>query len=114
MYESKHQGLLPRAAFYRRIAAHLAVALALVAVSLAIGMAGYMLTEQMSALDAFLNAAMLLSGMGEITPLDTSAGKLFAGVFALYAGLVFVASAALVVTPLVHRVLHHFHVSDRS
>jgi intracellular septation protein A len=114
MYEAKHERLLPRAAFYRRIAAHVAAALALIVVSLAIGIAGYMLTEQMSALDGFLNAAMLLSGMGEVTPLDTSAGKLFAGLFALYAGLVFVASAALVVTPLIHRVLHHFHVSEKS
>ena len=113
MYEAKHQRLLPRAAFYRRIAAHVTVAFALIAVSLAIGMTGYLLTEPMSALDAFLNSAMLLSGMGQVTPLTTSAGKLFAGLFALYAGLVFVASAALVVTPLIHRVLHHFHVSER-
>ena len=113
MYEAKHQPLLARSAFYRRITAHMAVAVGLILVSLGIGMAGYMATEQMPALDAFLNVAMLLGGMGPVSPLNTSAGKLFAGVFALYAGLVFIACAALVLTPLLHRVLHHFHVSDK-
>ena len=113
MYEAKHQPLLTRSDFYRRIALHIAVAVALVLVSLAAGMAGYMATEQMPALDAFLNAAMLLGGMGPVGTLSTSAGKLFAGIFALYAGLVFIACAALVLTPLLHRVLHHFHFSEK-
>lgn len=113
MYESKRQSLLPRVTFYRRIAGHLAIGAALVAVSLGFGMLGYMATEHMSALDAFLNAAMLLGGMGPVTPLTTSAGKLFAGCFALYAGLVFIACAALVMAPIFHRALHHFHVSEK-
>lgn len=112
MYEAKHQPLLTRSAFFRRVAAHVAMAAALVAASLGIGMIGYMVTEQMPAMDAFLNSAMLLGGMGPVGTLNTSAGKLFAGVFALYAGLVFIACAALVLTPLLHRVLHHFHVGD--
>lgn len=112
MYEAKHQPLLTRSAFFRRIAAHVAAAIGLVVVSLGLGMVGYMSTEQMPAMDAFLNAAMLLGGMGPVGTLNTSAGKLFAGVFALYAGLVFIACAALVLTPLLHRVLHHFHVGD--
>ena len=57
---------------------------------------------------------MLLGGMGPVTTLNTDGGKLFAGVFALYAGLVFIVSAALVVTPLLHRVLHRFHVSEKD
>jgi len=114
MYEAKHQPLLTRSAFYRRILAHVAAALGLVLLSLGIGMAGYVATEQMSALDAFLNTAMLLGGMGPVSTLNTNAGKLFAGVFALYAGLVFIACAALVLTPLLHRLLHHFHVSERA
>ena len=112
MYEAKHQPLLARSAFYRRVAAHVAVAVGLVVVSLGIGMIGYMTTEQMPAMDAFLNAAMLLGGMGPVGTLNTSAGKLFAGIFALYAGLVFIACDVLVLTPLLHRVLHHFHVGD--
>ena len=113
MYETKRQPLLARSAFFRRVAAHVAAAVGLVVASLGIGMIGYMATEQMPAMDAFLNAAMLLDGMGPVGTLNTSAGKFFAGVFALYAGLVFIACAALVLTPLLHRVLHHFHVSDR-
>lgn len=114
MYEHKSKPLLSRAAFYRRVAAHVGLAVGVIAISLLIGMAGYMLTEHMPALDAFLNVSMLLGGMGPITPLVTTAGKLFAGLFALYAGLVFIACATLVMMPALHRVLHHFHVGDKS
>ena len=114
LYESKNRPLLPRPVFYRRLAAHVAVALGLIVFSLGIGMAGYMATEHLHALDAFLNTAMLLGGMGPVATLATSAGKLFAGLFALYAGLVFVACATLVIMPVLHRVLHHFHVGDKA
>ena len=114
MYEPKNKPLLSRADFYRRIAAHLAVALALMAFSIIMGMAGYMITEHMPALDAFLNVSMLLGGMGPINPLTTAAGKLFAGLFALYAGLVFIVCATVVMAPVLHRVLHHFHISDKT
>jgi hypothetical protein len=77
-------------------------------------MIGYALTEGMSWIDGFLNSAMLLGGMGPVNAPLTFGGKLFAGVFALYAGLVFIVCAALVLTPLIHRVLHHFHVSEKT
>jgi hypothetical protein len=82
---------------------------ALLAVSLAMGMAGYMEFERLPAMDAFLNSAMLLGGMGPVNNPVTEAGKLFAGCYALYAGLVFIVTAALIFTPVVHRVLHKFH-----
>lgn len=113
MYEARHQPLLSRSAFYQRITLHVAVAVALIAVSLAAGMAGYMATEHMSALDAFLNSAMLLGGMGPVNPLATAGGKLFAGCYALYAGLVFIVCAALVLTPVLHRLLHRFHADEK-
>jgi hypothetical protein len=113
MYESKNHPVLSRAAFYQRVAGHLALACGLILISLVLGMAGYMATEGMPALDAFLNTAMLLGGMGPVSTLATSGGKLFAGLFALYAGLVFVACATLVMAPVLHRILHHFHVSER-
>jgi hypothetical protein len=113
VYESRTQPLLARTAFARRFAAHVAIAVALLVCSLGIGMLGYMATEHMSAIDAFVNVAMLLGGMGPVSPLQTAAGKLFAGLFALYAGLVFIICAAVVLTPVLHRLLHHFHVSDR-
>ena len=113
MYESRRQPLLGQRAFLKRLLGHFAVAFALVLGSVAIGMAGYIRLEGFSALDAFLDTAMLLGGMGPVHVPRTDAGKLFAGFFALYAGLVFVATAALVLGPLVHRVLHRFHL-DRE
>lgn len=109
MYESRRQRPLPRAHFVRRLGLHMALAMAVLAVSLGIGMAGYVAFEHLSLLDAFLNAAMLLGGMGPVDLPKSEAGKLFAGCYALYAGLVFIATAALVLTPLLHRVLHRFH-----
>jgi len=113
MYESRRQPLIRPADFLRRVLGHAAAALALVAGSLALGMAGYMHFEALSPLDAFLEASMLLGGMGPLKAPVTDAGKLFAGFFALYAGLVFIATAALILGPLAHRVLHRFHL-DRD
>ena len=100
MYESKHQPPLPRAHFARRLGLHLALALGVLGLSLGIGMVGYANFERLSWLDAFLNAAMLLGGMGPVDAPRTDAGKLFAGCYALYAGLVFIATAALLLAPL--------------
>jgi hypothetical protein len=112
MYEHRHEPVLPREAFARRFLQHLGCALGLLALSLALGVGGYVYLEDMPPLDAFLNAAMLLGGMGPVTALHSDAGKLFAGCYALYAGLVFIATAALMITPVAHRVLHHFHWQD--
>jgi hypothetical protein len=114
MYESRKQPILARARFARRLVTHSAAALGLLAVSLAIGMAGYVAFERLSWLDAFLNASMLLGGMGPVDPPKTPAGKLFAGFYALYAGLVFIVTAAVLLAPLLHRVLHRFHVDEKS
>lgn len=113
MYEGRSQHPLPRSQFIARLAQHLVGATALLLASLAIGMAGYMYFEDMSTVDAFLNASMLLGGMGPVTPPTHFGGKVFAGVYALYAGLVFIISAALVITPLAHRILHKFHWDAR-
>ncbi len=109
MYESKKHPPLPSTGFVKRVLLHLSVALGLLTTSLAIGMVGYMTLEHLSPLDAFLNSAMLLGGMGPVNPPVTDGGKLFAGLYALYAGLVFIVTAALVFTPVVHRLLHKFH-----
>lgn len=74
---------------------------------------GYVFFEKMSWLDAFLNASMLLGGMGPVNPPQTDGGKLFAGCYALYAGLVFIATAALLFTPLLHRLMHRFHWDEK-
>lgn len=114
MYESRHQPLLHRAKFLRRLLLHYTVAIALVVLSIGIGMLGYRHFEHLSWLDAFLNTSMLLGGMGPIQFPQTDSGKLFAGFFALYAGLVFIASAALLLAPVVHRLMHRFHLTNSS
>lgn len=113
MYESRHQPLLHRAGFVRRVLGHAAAVVALIGASIAIGVAGYACFEGLPWLDAFLETAMLLGGMGPIHAPRTEAGKLFAGLFALYAGLVFIVTAALLLAPVLHRLLHHFHL-ERS
>jgi len=88
---------------------HAAAALALMLVSLMLGMAGYQYFEQFPWRDAFLNAAMLMGGMGPVDAPRTDGGKWFPRLYALYAGLILLVAAVLVVTPVVHRVMHRFH-----
>lgn len=109
MYEHKHEQPVTSRVFAWRLLGQLCVALGLLTLSLAVGMWGYAHFEGLPWVDAFLNAAMLLGGMGPVNPPHTHAGKLFAGWYALYAGLVFIATAALLFTPIFHRVIHRFH-----
>ncbi|HEY2346417.1 MAG TPA: hypothetical protein VGH80_11100 [Xanthomonadaceae bacterium] len=110
MYESRHHPLLPFARFMRRWIRHALVALALVVVSLLIGIAGYAHYEHLPWVDGFLNSAMLLGGMGPVDAPKTEGGKLFAGFYALYAGLVFIVAMGIAFAPVVHRILHKFHL----
>jgi hypothetical protein len=109
MYESKKQPPIARSQFAIRMLNHLLATICLLFLSLLLGILGYVLFEHLSLIDAFLNASMLLGGMGPVDMPVTNAGKLFAGFYALYAGLVFIVSAALIFTPVLHRVLHRFH-----
>src|SRR5512137_825377 len=110
MYEHRHQPLLPRVAFVFRLARHLAVAGIIVLGSLAVGVAGYHYVAGLPLIDALVNAAMLLGGMGPVNELHTDAAKLFAATYALYSGLVFLIVAGVVFAPVFHRVIHHFHL----
>ena len=115
MYETRVQEPLSPRRFFRRLSLHAGLAFAIFLPSLAAGMAGYIYFEHLPWRDAFLNAAMLLGGMGPVDAPKTAGGKLFAGCYALYAGVFFLASAAIVIAPVVHRVLHTFHgESSRS
>jgi hypothetical protein len=112
VYESLQDTPLDRPQFLRRLAGHFLVVSGLIAGSLALGMVGYVGFEHLSWVDAFLNASMLLGGMGPVNAPQTTGGKLFAGLYALYAGLVFIVSAAVMLTPVAHRVLHKLHFED--
>lgn len=109
MYESRGARPVSRAVFLRRFAGHFAFAALVVAGSLGAGMWGYEHFEHLAWRDAFLNAAMLLGGMGPVNAPVTPAGKLFAGCYALYAGPVFLAAVGILAVPVFHRLLHQFH-----
>jgi len=109
VYEPKVHPPIPPERFIRRVLLHAAAGLAVLAFSLALGMAGYEYFEQLPWRDAFLNAAMLMGGMGPVDAPRTNGGKVFAGLYALYAGLVFLVAAGLVFAPIVHRLMHKFH-----
>jgi hypothetical protein len=114
VYESRKKPLLPRRAFYRRLARSLALGCAIVLASLGLGMLGYHGFENLPWLDAFLNAAMILSGMGPVSPIQTPAGKLFAGCYALFSGLALITTVAVIFAPIFHRFLHKFHLEAES
>ena len=109
MYETRAEPILPRGRFIVRLAQHSAGAFGLVALSLLIGMVGYVAFERLPWIDAFLNSAMLLGGMGPVNNPVTPGGKLFAGLYALYCGLVVIVTMGVVLAPILHRALHKFH-----
>ena len=113
-YESKREPLLPKGSFARRLGANLLAAALLVGLSLLAGMAGYYHFESMSWIDAFVNASMILSGMGPMGPLQTWGGKCFAGWYALYSGLALILVSGLILAPLLHRVMHRFHLDTEE
>ncbi len=112
LFEPRRTPPLSHAQFAWRVARHVAVGGAVLLASLFAGMAGYVYFEGLSWLDAFLNASMLLGGMGPVESPQTPGGKLFAGLYALYAGLVFLVVGGVVLAPFLHRLLHRFHWDD--
>jgi hypothetical protein len=110
MYEHRTQTLLSKRAFAQRLARQGLVALVLVLGSLVLGTVGFHLASRQLWIDALLNSAMLLGGMGPVGDLGPTSGKLFATFFALYSGLVFLIVAGLLFMPVFHRVLHRFHL----
>ena len=110
MFEHRRDPLLPRGAFVARMIRSCVVAGVIILLSLALGMAGYHFLEHLPWLDAFLNASMILSGMGPVAQLQTGPGKLFAGAYALFSGLAFLSAVGVVLTPLFHRFIHKFHL----
>lgn len=111
-FERRRDALLSRAAFFRRLGRHLALASVIVGASLGIGVLGYHHLGGLPWVDSLLNASMILGGMGPVDALKSDAAKIFASVYALFSGLVFIGVAGILAAPLVHRLLHRFHLEE--
>ena len=110
MTETRKDQLLPRREFARRIAHSLATGLALILFSLGVGILGYHYLAGLAWIDAFLDASMILSGMGPLSPLHDDAAKIFAGCYAIYCGVALLGTTGIILTPFIHRSLHKFHL----
>jgi len=114
MYEHHKQPLASRRVFAQRLRRNGLIGLLLLASSLGIGMLGYHFLENLSWIDSLLNASMILGGMGPVSPLQTNAGKLFASFYAIYSGVILLASVGILIAPIFHRFLHRFHLADEK
>jgi hypothetical protein len=112
MYEGKHLPLVPLRIFVKRIICNLTIGFTIIVFSLGIGMMGYCHFEKMSLVDAYENAAMILSGMGPVNTIETVEGKIFAGTYALFSGIVFLVVIAIIMAPIFHRFFHRFLIKD--
>jgi hypothetical protein len=111
-FEHRSQKVISRHKFATRMVMAVGLWGALTAIGLTIGMVGYAYFEGMSVVDAYVNAAMILSGMGPLGELKTTGGKIFAGSYAILSGLIIVIATGFVLAPVFHRVLHRFHVEQ--
>jgi hypothetical protein len=114
MYERRADELAPRAVYFKRLLGSLAIALAVIVAGLLIGIAGYHYLAGFDWIDSLLEASMILGGMGPVNPLPSDEAKIFAAVYALFSGLVVLALMGIMLSPVVHRVLHKFHVDEKD
>lgn len=112
MFEHMHERVAPLSVFLKRMLGSAGLALGMLVVALFIGIGGYHWIAGLGWIDSLLEASMILGGMGPINPLPTSNAKVFASVYALFSGVVFIALMGLLLTPVAHRLLHKFHVKD--
>lgn len=112
MYEHKRHHLLPWQRFLRRASRHLLIGVLIVAVADSIGTIGYHTAGHLGWIDSFLNASMILSGMGPVDRMSSTAGKLFASFFALFSGIVFIGVMGITLAPWAHRLLHVVHAEE--
>jgi hypothetical protein len=110
MFEGRREKLAPLSVFIKRLVGWWAASLGIVSIVLLVGIAGYHWLGELGWVDSLLEASMILGGMGPVNPLKTTAVKLFASGYALFSGLVFIALIGFLITPVVHRMLHKFHV----
>ncbi len=113
MLEHHSKPLRPRNEYYSRLFLNFLWGGVIIFFSLILGTLGYHFTEHLGWIDAFLNASMILTGMGPVNPMVTTLGKLFASFYALFSGVVFLTTIAFVLTPVAHRLLHKFHLKEK-
>ena len=112
MFERKHEELAPVAVFVKRIFAALGIAFCLIGIALTIGIVGYHSLGKLGWVDSLLEASMILGGMGPVNTLAGDGVKIFASLYALFSGLIFIAVMGVVLAPVVHRFLHKFHIDE--
>jgi TRAP-type C4-dicarboxylate transport system permease small subunit len=113
-FERHHDELAPVSVFVKRLIASLLMALGLIALVLCVGIVGYHLIAGYNWIDSLLEASMILGGMGPVKELPADGAKIFASMYALFSGLIFIAVMGLVLSPVVHRILHKFHVDEKD
>ena len=111
-FERRSEPLLPRRQFILRVLWYASFSFVLLGISLGIGIVGYHYLDGLSWLDSFLNASMILAGMGPVDPIRTDAGKWFASFYAVFSGVVFLSTVAVFLSPIAHRFLHKLHLGD--
>lgn len=114
IFEHRNEPLLSRAKFYARVFRHGLFAAGIVGFSLLVGILGYHITEHLSWIDSLVNASMILGGMGPVNELHTTGGKIFASLYALYSGIIFLVSVGIAFAPIFHRFLHRFHLQTEE
>jgi hypothetical protein len=112
MYEKKHQPLAPLPVFFKRVLKNMAAASLILAICLVIGIVGFRYTAGAAWIDALHNASMLLSGMGPVIAINSVTGKLFSSFYALFSGVVFITNIGVILAPLMHRIIHRFHLDE--
>ena len=112
MFENKSDSLAPKHVFVTRVVSSFLIAFAVVGVSLSLGTMGYHVFGELEWIDALLNAAMILAGMGPVDPMKSVEGKIFATFYCLFSGIVFLTLLAIILTPIYHRFLHSFHLAE--
>jgi hypothetical protein len=114
IFEHKNEPLLPRNLFVKRMFNHLLLGAVTILFSLLIGIIGYHYFEDIGWIDSLLNASMILGGMGPVNELHTASGKIFASMYALFSGIIFLVTVGIIIAPAVHRFLHRLHIDEKD
>ena len=113
-FERRHEKLAPISVYVQRIAGSLALAVALMAIALSIGIVGYHFIAGFNFVDSLLEASMILGGMGPVRELSNDTAKTFASIYALFSGVIFIALMGIILAPVAHRVMHKFHIDEND